>query len=439
MVLRFRGGGTAEAPTFGPLAGPQSVRDAATCGAVGVFSGAPGTDFTQLNPANSSATNQAAINNDTTGQIWWPLGTYVAPTGGFQARHGQDHHLECPSGRIRSAANSAVIAGTNYGIQTQGGTGAAISIRGGVFSGATLYGIVVNDPATTIEDTICETNTVGLLIQYSTTVRRSIFRDNTSKGLGAGLSWQALVLENLEFDNNNTSHTDPANDASGCKILLPVEDVAASLTARFIWAHDNYGRGFWCDTMLVGTATIEENVCEDNSWNGLMYEASTGTASIRRNWVAGNCWETGVPAGNWNRMSQVLISRSDGLDGGGGGIDVEFNYLDGTGDTAPLALIHNGVPANPQSNATHVTQNDMWFRSTFGERVGGKHGPSTTVGTSTLFNTGNNTFEGNSYHAPNTTASYFTWGSPGGAATNMDFTTWKTFDGHDDTGTLVLI
>jgi len=80
VSLRLRRGGAGTAPpapnVYGPTFGVATVRAGAAPQAVTVFSGIPGTDFTQLNPANSQATNQSAITNDTTGKVWWPKGTY---------------------------------------------------------------------------------------------------------------------------------------------------------------------------------------------------------------------------------------------------------------------------------------------------------------------------------------------------------------------------
>jgi len=414
---------------FGPTAGAQAVRDAATTQAV---TSAGWGSFTTLSPANTAAENQTLIDDDATGRIWWPKGTgagYSPSTSGFSIKPGQEHRLESIAGRTRTSSDSAIITPTgNYGFQTPGAGGAPIILRGGVITGADLYGLVVNNnPGFVMTDTICELGNTGILIQYSSTIQRCIFRDNTNKGIGASSSWTTLVLENIEIDNNNTSQTAPDVDSSGCKILLSGGAGTESLTVQGIWAHDNYGRGFWCDSMHAGSVLIEESVFENNAWNGFMYEESWGTSIARRLYVTGNCWETGVGAGNWNRMCQVLYSRSNGNDGGGGGHGFSNNWIVGTGDTAPIALIDN-LPSNREMSAFNAHDNDIYFDSTFHERIGGKFGPGEDIPNSELYIADNNIFDFNTYHAPDTSLAYWVWGTPGGdSQTELTFAQWQAF------------
>jgi len=419
---------------FGPTLGAAFVRSEAVPQAVTVFSGTAGVDFTQLNPASSSSANQTSITNDTTGEVWWPKGTYVAPSNGFSLKAGQEHRLESPAGGTRSASNTALIDGQNsalYGVQTPA-SGAAITIRGGLIIRCTNYGIVHSLPnGLTVEDTVLELNTYGALFQYDITFRRSISRTNTIGGFSLTTSgWSAALLENLELTGNNTSDD---LDGGGCKILRPVPAVG-TLTARGIWSHDNSGRGWWQDTSRVHTSLLEESVFEGNELSGMFIENQYGTTTIKRNYVAGN-GTTVSPPQNWNRSPNVLFSASDGSLGGGAGIDFFLNWIDATGDAPAVGLI-DPLAQVAGTKQIHVFDNDIWIRSTSDERMGGKL-DADAFSTSPLYG-GTNTFETNHYHVPKTASNYFSWGSLGGGPSDLDFAGWQAF-GHDDGGTMVVI
>src|SRR4249920_967861 len=115
MSLRVRRGGTTTgappANPYGPSLGDAYVRSHASPAVVTVFPGTPNIDFTQLNPANSKATNQAAITNDTTGKVWWPKGTYSVTGSAYTFKANTEYRWESVAGYTRDATTSAVMDG----------------------------------------------------------------------------------------------------------------------------------------------------------------------------------------------------------------------------------------------------------------------------------------------------------------------------------------
>ncbi len=76
---------------------------------VGVF---PTGSYTTLSPSNTVAANQALIDADATGQIWWPAGTYRLTSSAtiYRPRTNQIHRFE--TGPLRIPSDTAVIKGS---------------------------------------------------------------------------------------------------------------------------------------------------------------------------------------------------------------------------------------------------------------------------------------------------------------------------------------
>lgn len=471
MTLHLRRGSVGEttappAPPpelYGPRGGAQSVRNGTAPRAVTRFSGVAGHDFTELNPANSQETNQAAITNDLTREVWLPRGPYACPTF-YIPNPNTEYRLEGKSlvtgwpTSTRSAADSAVLDGGNGALNSLfWGSALNVTVKGGKFqnqgnaSSATYASAIFHNGGPTkggwlVEDVEVANNyNIGLKFSSPNCIGRRVYAHdngrygiNITKNADGDARHTGMGYEYCRVSGNNTRHLNIGGDAGGSKFT----DVDG-LILRGMWAHDNYGSGLWPDyehrDML-----IEESVCENNRNWGIFYEASWGGTVIRNNLLLNNSISAPTDPLNtvgpsWFNSVQLLLSCADGTLGPGTGIDVHHNIIDGV-YRAMGAINHDYHPYDSKDIAFH--HNQLWLRNAVAignpaGQVGGQD--SQTLSPKSLWTTSPAvTFESNEYHVASLGTSYWKWDSGTGSGAIKTWAEWQAL-GFDDTGTRVAI
>lgn len=219
-----------------------------------------------------------------------------------------------------------------------------------------------------------------------------------------------VIVRNVEIDHNNTAHFDPGWEAGGTKFVL-----TNSLIVEYCNIHDNEGPGLWSDIDNFGT-TYRYNTVTSNQQMGIFHEISWA-ADIYGNTVTGNGLAYWVPNYIWG--VGILVAASPNveihdniLSGNRGGIaGVQQSRGSGTYGTH---LIFN---LNVHDN--NITVNKTGINPAYaGALVDG-------TGSSTIFTTDNNHFEGNVYTLKTDLSSYFEWNNG-----ERTFAQWQGF-GHD--------
>lgn len=457
MGLRLRRGGisgpgTPAVPVYGPVKGAQWVRAATAPQAVICWEGTPNVDYTQLNPQNSQATNQAAITADTTGKVWWPKGTYGCSTG-FTLKSGTEYRLEgavfssWPSGS-RSATDSAVINGPGYANgSVRAFDGSGFTVKGGKVQNWP-YGLACENNVTyqDVEVTAIYGNTTAgnspsiNVYGDNNIVRRCYVHDNgsmTGVQISQTTTQYGNLIEYCRLYNNNLHQLGVGTGAAGMKALHEHD-----MTARSNWAHGNYGVGLWWDTDC-SNLLIEENVCEDNYVDGIFLEVVGGGSICRRNVIVGN-----VTSGNpyWT-ATNLQISSCDArqFSGSDNVLLVTRNVIDVGTRTQAIAvdiLADSGHSGNvPYGN--HIIDNDIWLRGTssYGgttSKVGGAASP-TAYDIFTNRAAQDLVWQDNIYHVPNLTIGKWCWRyTPSADPDGLTWAEWQAL-GFDTTGTRVLL
>jgi parallel beta-helix repeat protein len=121
-----------------------------------------------------------------------------------------------------------------------------------------------------------------------------------------------VTIQGNEFDHNNYLHAGPKVGGyhEGAVKILQSHDVVFGDN----WSHDNVGDGLWFDYDNYAVL-IENNVLEDNSRNGLHYEASFD-ATVRNNTIRGNGTDWGSQgAGILNSTSKNVEYYGNRIEG----------------------------------------------------------------------------------------------------------------------------
>lgn len=120
------------------------------------------------------------------------------------------------------------------------------------------------------------------------------------------------------------------------------------------WVHHNQGPGLWADVNLTvsGHSTIESNLIEDNEIDGVFWEISHGTATIRWNRAlrngAGSVANNGGPATNDESGTGYDISNSRG-------VLLTQNVSDGS----PTGVMVRDDDRDPFLNAASIQDNSI--------------------------------------------------------------------------------
>jgi len=142
-------------------------------------------------------------------------------------------------------------------------------------------------------------------------IQNNHVRHNGIIGMTTG-AVDAFTVQGNEFDHNNYLHAGPRTGGyeEGSVKILQSHDVVF----RDNWSHHNVGDGLWFDWDNYNIL-IENNVLEDNSRNGLHYEASFD-ATVRYNTIRGNGTDSGSePAGILNSTSKNVEYYGNRIEG----------------------------------------------------------------------------------------------------------------------------
>jgi parallel beta-helix repeat protein len=183
------------------------------------------------------------------------------------------------------------------------------------------------------------------------------------------------------------------------------------------WVHHNLDNGIWYDGDNPGLL-VENNIVEDNAHIGIFIEISID-GTVRNNTVRRNGWH-GIALVT---SKQITVSGNV-LDGNGRGIGLYVNCgapIGGgeyTGWDLADNLVQNNTITVPATGGSYANGMDMG-------------GCDSSQAQPYLNNAKNNRFVGNTYIVPNTSGSYWHWGS--GAL--FPWSQWQSL-GQDATGSI---
>jgi len=425
---------------YGPLAGPQAVRD----GTIPQSVNHPGGSPTVVNPGDPIATRitQAGAG----GTLWFTKGTHVN-TSRKTPLAGQTFVFESASGYNRSAADSAVLDGQNANFEAHFMSGVNnVTFRGGVLMRqgnsstlATWAGAIVAEDGASgwlIEDLIAKDNwNRGINVTCDGVVRRCYSTNNGRYGMNVQSNvGDGLVVEKCRISHNNARELLSGGDASGTKFAAQSPD---NFRLRDNWVHDNRGFGLWIDVPNIsGGHWITGNVCENNWRAGIFLEGAMGGSKIQRNYCINNGkdYTIGGHAPASTNNVQLFTTNSDQTLGSGirGDIsqnDVDFTRTPTVPDPGMLILLwsHDAHPGRVKNWDVH--NNRMWIRRTTDAKIVGGHDTATS-GTEVW--AGDNDFYDNEYHVANTGASYWEWDTGTGQGVTKNYAQWQTFHPADN-------
>jgi len=430
VSLRIRrGGGSAGPPPpppppateFGPINGPQWVRDHATPGTITVPGGAiqftSEADLVTKVAANPSNSNFVSLS-----------GGYYPWTSQYQETTKHPNIYWLPGTVVDGQNNSS--SGITGFTSEPGSVG--FTMYGGEFKN--FWRVFSMNGSCKLEDALIHDcyekgfNFGGNSNRVSRSIVHSCGRYNFSMFTSSGYA-TGNVLEYVQSYNGNTRLLDPSIDAGGSKMIA--QD---GLQVRYCWAHDNYGSGLWWDGNNRNVQ-VSQNVCENNNRWGIFYELGFGGTNIYRNACFNNA--NNRAAADGFGTAQLLSSGCDATSTGNFPfIDIYQNWIDGDGTQIQMGIVNH--PGHGTSKGTHYHDNDVWDRGTSRGRMTGL---SSSAGTIPLDPASDNTWENNHYHVltGQTGVDKFMWGTDQNVTTNWQtFTQWKAA-GRDDTGTLVTI
>jgi hypothetical protein len=189
-----------------------------------------------------------------------------------------------------------------------------VTIRGATIEKFAYAGIYTEADHWTIEDSELRYNhgqAIGIYGGSGEVIKNTRIHHNGVIGMITARV-DDFTVQNSEFDHNNYLHAGPEVGGYGegaVKILL-----SHGVVFRDNWSHDNVGDGLWFDTDNYDIL-IENNVLEDNSRNGLHYEASFD-ATVRYNTIRNNGtdWYS-HPAGILNATSKNVEYYGNRIEG----------------------------------------------------------------------------------------------------------------------------
>jgi parallel beta-helix repeat protein len=272
----------------------------------------------------------------------------------------------------------------------------------------------------------------GIRLGHTMQVTNCTVHDGTVLGL-AGIGDDVLIESN-EIYNMNVGTSNP--DAGGTKFVKNNGGIY-----RDNYIHDNNGPGLWLD-IANDDFLVEDNLVEDNVQEGICVEISYGgivqNNTCRRNGMddtRANAWPWGAGIG--------IHASGGGSVQTGKSISVTGNILEGNAYGVsliqqPRGTNYGGEPSgiDPEMYVMNVsvTNNTITLQTNSGylwpDSWGSCWGVQ-DVGSTAIFTSRNNTFQGNVYIL-NGEAQPFAW--------NQATRTWAGWQGqgHDSTGSATL-
>lgn len=226
---------------------------------------------------------------------------------------------------------------------------------------------------------------VGIAISDRSIVRDCYMHHNGQMGICAkGIG--GLIEEN-EISYNNTAGYKWGWEAGGSKFAY-----CESLTVRNNYVHHNFGPGLWTDIDNYHTL-YEGNVVDSNQSMGIFHEISWD-AIIRCNIVRNNSYAQH----NWLYGGQILLSASQNCEVYNNTLVV--NARDGHG----LTIINQARGGSRYARNNYIHHNDVTHKGNMGE-----NGAATDYDVANFWANGNNRFDYNTYHVPDSTQTRWTW------------------------------
>jgi hypothetical protein len=244
----------------------------------------------------------------------------------------------------------------------------------------------------------------GVRIADGMVLARNYIHSNGQLGIG-GTARDALV-EGNEIALNNYAGFEPGWEAGGAKFFN-----STNLRIRGNAVCRNFGTGLWTDTENL-SVFFEDNTITENMGPGIQHEISFN-ALIARNVLRGNA----LGGSPWLWGAQILIQNSRDVEVTGNQVEVNADVGNGISiiqqDRGPYPAIHNWVH-----------HNDITY---LGPR--GQSGAVADFDSPGMF-AGNNRFDFNSYHSPDSDVAHWAW--------QDDNRTWTAFRrlGQEVNGTL---
>jgi hypothetical protein len=418
---------------FGPTVPVADVR--AQAGARAVVDPGGGVPFT------SSATLAAAIAANPSARLFVCTSSTPAITAPVQLDPG--YTILFPG-----AVGSKIIDGAGRDIVPFELLPGAL-IKGGKIQnwGTTTHGTGIVLRGAAAEDVVvtdCFETGISLQTNSAGRISHCTLFDNGHNGYGSGTD--DCILEFNNVYGNNTRLISPGNEGGAGKLLF-----AGHGLFKRNWVHGNLGFGAWWDT---GNSDwiIEDNVCEDNSFAGIFYEANFGS-EIRHNYIANN-GRTGTIGGTAATIENCVNMRlSDNAadrvapDGQIYPVDVHHNIFDHTRTdgipTGALIVLWDHTDSPTRHVANHdIHDNQFWCRGTPGivpirckdQDVSPTGGIPTT--NFQLWDMDNH-FSDNEYQVLSLSNSYWQWDVGTGFGVTKTWAQWLAF--HSGDGPRVLI
>ena len=233
---------------------------------------------------------------------------------------------------------------------------------------------------------------------------------NGQIGMVGGFDNTTLIRD-VEVDHNNTAKFAADWEGGGIKFGGGYFTGAQVIRTNI---HDNDGIGLWADG-YCDQFVWDSNTVVNNTWDGIKVEISYG-GKVRWNTVTGN----GYANPNSDEGDGIMVYSS-----GGSGLEIAYNTLSGNKHAIMLFAADRGTgPAGPL-----VTKNVSVHDNTVTLSGSQRTGAVRYSGSTGLWTTDNNHFEGNTYRLQSASAAPFAW------ATNALLTDaqWRAA-GNDETG-----
>jgi Right handed beta helix region len=231
----------------------------------------------------------------------------------------------------------------------------------------------------------------GISVGTGSRVRNCDVHDNGQLGIGGYGS--DIRIEKNRIWSNNIYGFDPGWEAGGVKIAE-----SEGVTFRGNHVYENKGVGLWCDGDCRNVV-YEENLIENNQWNGIFHEISF-KAVVRNNVLRNN--NRGDRGWFWG--AEILLAASQD-------VEVSGNTLLIIPGTCGIMLLDQGRRDNGRSYKTRnntIRGNEMTFEGA--ACSGGVSDTKPDNENFAIITDGNNRFDGNTYRVARATeAARFVW------------------------------
>jgi parallel beta-helix repeat protein len=259
-----------------------------------------------------------------------------------------------------------------------------------------------------LEDNEIDSNSNGLLRVYGvrlgswSIVRRNKIHHNGWVGISGYKAIETLIEGNEVYANPATGITDTVGEAANIKLYG-----CGRITIRDNYVHDGAFRGIWLDRSQPDM-TIESNRVINHGQQGIWYEVSY-RGIIRNNYVDNAGYDSYYSSG-WLRGGAISVTNSPDVFVIGNTVVNSLNGIIGL----QAAGYYDGLYGKNELRNLLVQGNTIVMQR-------GQTGIAENIGSSAVFLSWNNRFEGNQYHL-HTIPKPFHWMSQ-----SLDEVEWQAF------------